>query len=234
MSTACKAATLLCQKRAALDSDAPSLVISEALSEVDSSGRAALALATQYGHPDLVATLLGLRAQVDATDRSGNTALMLAAANNEGLAVTHLLEARARLDVRNSEGQGAIELARKSAELQKKLQAAADRAAVERKMSKSCSLPSLVKASKTKSGKCRVRLDGLPVRHGGEHVEELVWEILEDCDIDRPVRVDVALDPFTLRPYGHAYVDFLNARQAEVASSALREESSLLVSLHAC
>jgi len=58
-----------------------------------------------------------------------------------------------------------------------------------------------------------------------------IFDVLEDFDIDRPAHVDVAVDPFTMRPCGHAYVDFANARQAQAAESTLRAESGLLVSL---
>merc|ERR1712032_1243205 len=107
---------------------------------------------------------------------------------------------------------------------------------VEHKLTKSCSLPSLVKkgnrATNARSPvKFRVRVDGLSSRHRGEHLEDFIFDVLEDFDIDQPAHVDVAVDPFTMRPCGHAYVDFANARQAQAAESTLRAESGLLVSL---
>jgi len=219
----------------ASDADVPILVAKDILSVRDSAGSEPLALAARYGHPDLVCMLLKMRAQVDSTDAYGNTALMLATSHGACLAVTTLLEARARVDVRNLDGQRAIELA-KSSGLQRLLQAQADRETVEHKIVKSCSLPALVnnggRTSKSATAfKYRVRVDGLPSRQRGEHLEEFIFDILEDFDIDRPARVDVAVDPLTMRPCGHAYVDFLNARQAKFAESTLRTESSLLVSL---
>jgi len=103
-------------------------------------------------------------------------------------------------------------------------------------MQRSCSLPALTKAperagSKSKAAVCRVRLDGLPLRHPADRLEDMVHEILEHYDVACPAHVEVALDPISLRPRGHAFVDFPSPKEAEAAGSTLRLESNLCVSV---
>jgi len=213
----------------------------KALSVADADGRAPLALAAQCDQPELVLVLLKLKAPVDAVDVRGNTALMLAAARGNRLAVEYLLEACARVDACNAAGQRAVDLTA-GAEIRRMLQLQADRDLIEckLKMSKSCSLPSLVKTSsqspKRKSSKdatYRVRLDGLSKRHPAARLEELICEMLEASGATRPSHVDVAVDPISMKPRGYAYVDYPTSRHAEVAHTSLRAESTLRVSLAA-
>lgn len=210
---------------------APSAVLAakEALLSMDVQGRTPLVLAAHCGHQDVVALLLAWRAQPDIPDKQGSTALMLAAASADRLAVQHLLGAGARVDLQNAEGLTAVELAA-SAELRRMLQGQSDRVAVERSLGRSSSLPALVKspdraaAEPPRAAACRVRLDALPPLPHAEHVEEHVRRLLKASGAPLPLGVEVAVDPITLRPRGHAYVDFSSAEKARSAAECLESE----------
>lgn len=223
-------------EKAPLDGGPPMLA-QRAVAEVDAAGRTPLALVAHFKRPTLVARLLELRAEVNTPDRQGHTPLMLATAQGDRLAVATLLEARANVNALNAEGHRAVDMAAGS-ELRVVLQEQADREAVARRLRGSCSLPALARsptgarAPAAPVGPSRLRLDGLPARHPPEHLEELLREVLQEYDVF-PRRVDVAVDPITLRPCGHAYVAFANDRETRDAECTLRMASSLRVSLEA-
>jgi len=215
---------------------APPIGLVQALRDVDADGRTALALAAHGQHSDLVASLLESRAEANAVDAKGNTPLMLASAKGERHAVECLLEARANPALQNTEGQCAVDLAAGS-ELRAVLQAQANRNMVEKKMRSggggACSLPSLTGkcAGSPKPTCCTLRLDGLPARHEPDYLQELLLDILDEYDVATPKKVDVAVDPITQRPSGHAYIVFSSEKEAQNAESTLRKDSKLRVSL---
>lgn len=234
MQAACKAS--LAANSA--DSKQPAVAAPRALCELDGNGQAPLASAAQSRHSDVVSFLVELRADVNSADTRGNTPLMLAAAQGRKQAVCHLLEARAKLDIQNANLKTAADVAAKP-ELRRLLQAQADRDEVERKMTRSCSLPSLGNAPgrpgvepKSKDARYRIRLDGLSKRQPADHLEELIWDMLEDNGVECKASVDVVVDPISLRPRGHAYVDYPSSKSAVAAESTLRcIDDSVSVSL---
>merc|ERR1719424_1536411 len=103
------------------------------------------------------------------------------------------------------------------------LQDQLDRNAIEQRMSKSCSLPSLVRGGSTKLGAgfgaksdmlvngCRVRVDCLPSDCEVEELEAHIRKLLRRRKAACPASVDVAVDPITQLPRGHCFLDFDNA-----------------------
>lgn len=196
-----------------------------ALSSADACGRTPLSLAAYFGHRDVVSSLVAWNAQTDVTDNEGATALMLAAVGGDCVVVQYLLNARAKVDIRNATGQTAVEVAA-NAELRRLIQGQADRDIVERSLVRSSSLPSLVKApervaAEQRTSAYRLRLDSLPPLLNAVHVEAHVRKMLKTSGAPRPLNVDVVLDPITMQPRGHAYVDFSTAKLAEQAAECL-------------
>lgn len=212
------------------------MFMNKALAEVDAEGRTPLALAAHFKSDNLVRALLAARAQANVADSRGNTPLMLATAKGARHAVDRLLEARALLARQNADGFSAVDLA-VGQDLRGLLQAQVDREAVGRKLGGRLggSLPALKAgcSSGVAPRSCRLRLDGLPARHTPDHLEDLLQVILEEYDVAIPDKVEVVVDPITLKPCGHAYVSFATDREAQDAECTLREESNLRVSLEA-
>eukprot|EP00927_Polykrikos_kofoidii_P061913 TRINITY_DN56739_c0_g1_i1.p1 TRINITY_DN56739_c0_g1~~TRINITY_DN56739_c0_g1_i1.p1 ORF type:complete len:1111 (+),score=160.50 TRINITY_DN56739_c0_g1_i1:235-3567(+) len=217
---------------ATVSSKPPALGVA-ALAVVDAEGRAPLALAANFQHPDVAAALLRFLAPVDATDHEGNTALMVAVTCGDRLTVTHILAAKASVDLKNKKNQSAVDLA-ENTDLRTLLAAQYARNAVDRKLRGSCSLPSLTSkngaaikmpSKRTTTGAPleasslggRLRLDCLP-RRPADRLEEFIWGFLERSGAPFPTSLDVPLDPISLRPRGHAYLEFRTAAQAEDAA----------------
>ncbi|CAE8592793.1 unnamed protein product, partial [Polarella glacialis] len=78
---------------------------------VDSMGRGALAMAACAGQDHLLASLIQMKAHIDASDNDGNTALMLAAARGQLANVALFVEEGAHLVSKNKAGQRAVDVA---------------------------------------------------------------------------------------------------------------------------
>eukprot|EP00929_Paragymnodinium_shiwhaense_P044903 TRINITY_DN23011_c0_g1_i1.p1 TRINITY_DN23011_c0_g1~~TRINITY_DN23011_c0_g1_i1.p1 ORF type:complete len:1058 (+),score=276.68 TRINITY_DN23011_c0_g1_i1:54-3227(+) len=212
------------------------LQATSALADRDADGATPLALAAASGKSDLLPMLLNLGAPINAPDLEGNTAIMLSAKRGDKPAVQYLLSMKARIDITNQDGKSALSLA-KGAELRGLLQDHLDRAAIESKLSRSCSLPSLTQAGgsrregaaapcqdapkKSFLSACRVRVDGLPTRLPVEQLEAHVSKIVRRRRIECPSFVDVAVDPITLKPKGHCFLGFDSEEKAAAAVDCL-------------
>jgi len=193
----------------------------------------------------LVLRLLTLGAPVDAPDLQGDTALICSARRSDKAAVDALLAAKANVEVTNKDGKSALEVA-KGAKVWALLQDHIDRKAVESKLARSCSLPSLKPSPAKHSGSMagasspvrrlsktsaadaagasngfRVRVDGLPTRFPAEQLEAHVSKIVRRRRVDCPSFVDVAVDPITLKPKGHCFLGFDSKEKAAAAVDCL-------------
>ena len=90
----------------ALLKDNPDLVLARYL-----VGETPLHLAAKWGHKDVVALLLGAKAEINAQTESGETPLHYAAENGEKEVAKLLLAGRVDIDVRNKWGQTALHCA---------------------------------------------------------------------------------------------------------------------------
>lgn len=213
----------------------PALPIHVCINAVDSDGVAPLSLAMRNQRWALVPTLLELRADINRAEMtSGSTALMIASACGARDVVSQLLQAHADVKVVDVHGRSAIDVAA-SADLRKFIEEHVNREVVNRKLRTACSLPTLM----AKSGSCsaakvcrnRIRLDGLSRIGFAEDVEEYIRELLEDYRISPPQSVIVEVHPISLRPRGHAFVEFSSARRAESAERILRQDDDISVSI---
>eukprot|EP00928_Gymnodinium_smaydae_P013313 TRINITY_DN14868_c0_g1_i2.p1 TRINITY_DN14868_c0_g1~~TRINITY_DN14868_c0_g1_i2.p1 ORF type:complete len:958 (-),score=142.19 TRINITY_DN14868_c0_g1_i2:87-2960(-) len=210
---------------------------SDLLASVDVEGRAPLALAVLSHRYDLVPVLIELRAHVDVCSKAGETALMLAAAATAREVVTQLIEARANADIADAKGRRAIDYATRR-DIRDALKEHSARSAAERKLGKSFSLPSLVPPTPKSDqdqqfSRSRLRLDGLPKRHAADHLEELIFALVKSKNLAPPSNVQVEVDPISLRPRGHAFVDFGSTKRADMAERTLRAETNVSVSREA-
>jgi len=211
---------------------------SRLLEEVDSEGRAPLALAAVCRRPDFVAMLLQRKARIDAIDAEGQTALMLAAAYGDRFSVERLLDAKAKVDLRGKDGKRAFDLAQSSA-----IRDMLRRNSAECKLPRSCSLPAVATAAgggargaaeaadsggKRRGGgqgpQYRVRVECLPKLLPRENVEAQVRTWLRGRSVFDTFRVDVRCCPITARPLGYAYIDFAKKASAETAREGDRDE----------
>jgi hypothetical protein len=203
------------------------LVLSSALSVTDQDGSTPLALAASTRQFDVVRLLLELKADPDTPDLQGNTALMVAAGTGDKDVVTDIIGARASLDFHNTGGLQAIDLAT-NVEVAEMLQAEMDRRAVQKQVSKSCSLPSLVKAKPkpppaklvSKPSICRIRLDCASTSPA-EQLDEEVRAVLKRYKVASPICLEVVVDPITLRSLGHVFLDYTDTEEAQVAAEIL-------------
>lgn len=122
----------------------PAFPVATGLSTADSEGAAPLSVAVRARQADMVRLLLELKANPDASDSPGTTALMLAATVGDRHMLASLLDAGAYAGARNIAGFDALALA-SNCEVREILQAEMDKSAVKKAVSKSCSLPSLVR-----------------------------------------------------------------------------------------
>jgi hypothetical protein len=241
MSAACKAILG--------DQLSPPLVATSGLSTADANGLTPLATAVRNRQTDVVKMLLDLKAAPDVSDSKGNTPLILAAGGANSAEQRHivmnLLRAKASVSAQNHSGHLALSLA-SNGEVREMLQAEMDRCAVQKQISKSCSLPAIKQtrpkaaaaaaAAHTKPSKakgCRVRLQGLASRASAEELEEEVRSLLEDCGVKSLRDVEIGMDPITQQTQGLAFLDFATMDQAEKALQCLAAnmEENLCVSI---
>lgn len=206
--------------------------VTTALAAEDRNGCKPLALAAQARHSHIVSLLLELKAAPNSPDLSGNTALIVAASVGDKESVLLLLGANALADTQNADGIQAVD-ATKNVDIRQILQEHMDRTAVAKKLSKSCSLPALVKppASKTvktvsdvKSSTFRLRLDGLPLRVQADEIEKDLFDILRRSRVPRPLQMEVVVDPITLLSRGHCFMVYASREQCEVAEDCVSDE----------
>lgn len=219
----------------------PPIPLGTALSAADDEGSTALLVAARTRQSELVRWLLSLKATPNTTDAQGNTALMIAAAAGDKHIVESLLGAGAVVTSQNTAGHQAVDVT-SNAEICQVLQAELDRSAVEKQISRSCSLPSLVKAKprphpKSKADSVpksyRVRLDGLRIRAAADDLEAEVRQTLKSCRVASPIALEVVVDPIMLYSRGHAFLEYGSTEQAQAVVARLIEcvDDEMLVSI---
>mmetsp|Transcript_167559 Transcript_167559/g.532739 ORF Transcript_167559/g.532739 Transcript_167559/m.532739 type:complete len:80 (+) Transcript_167559:2825-3064(+) len=78
-----------------------------------------------------------------------------------------------------------------------------------------------------------MRVEGLDLDDTSEEIREFLSEMFEERGVKVLGGVDVAVDPITLRPSGHAYLHFESDHEAREAQDKLRKEKGIRVSLEA-
>jgi len=218
------AADILARHGASASTELPApLVPSVALAATAEDGSTPLCLATRARQFDMVRLLLELKASPDTADSLGNTALMIAASVGDKNIVLTLLDAQASVDEHNSSNMQAVDLACRG-EISEILQAAMKRRAVAEKMSKSCSLPALVKepARRVKKQKMsQVRLDCMPTNTPADQIEAAVRGWLKRYHVASPLTLTVEVDPISLLSRGHVLLDYGSLHEASAAAELL-------------
>eukprot|EP00928_Gymnodinium_smaydae_P009220 TRINITY_DN1340_c0_g1_i1.p1 TRINITY_DN1340_c0_g1~~TRINITY_DN1340_c0_g1_i1.p1 ORF type:complete len:870 (+),score=209.16 TRINITY_DN1340_c0_g1_i1:67-2676(+) len=204
-----------------------------AMKQADNDGRMPLALAIRKKQEDVIEMLMREKADIEATDAKANTILMEAVmAKNRDL-VDSLLEMKAKFDRSNADKKTAIDMckdprimvllqARRMATCLSDIESkAAPKKGKEVKGKESGKASPKVtktpKKEKPQEPTWRVRLEALPTHLTGELLEDHLRALMRKMGAPPPSRVQVALDPITFRPRGHAYMDFLDAAAAELA-----------------
>merc|ERR1719215_393748 len=176
------------------------------LSELDASGKGCIHLAAAGGHVQILQMLLSCKAAVDELDANGNTALMLASQHGRAPAAETLLEARANYTLRNQMNVMAVDLAATPSVREVLRRHITSKTCILRKNSTCAPLDSYpVMAVRAAH---RIRLEGLPVMLSADALEGHVREFLKALNVSDPLRMEVAVNPITLLPIGHATIDY--------------------------
>jgi len=202
----------------------------------DKNDRTPLAVAVRQKNIDMVALLLEHKADIEALDKNGNTILIDAVLTGVKVIALPILEAKARVDRHNKDKKTALDLCTSpiikqllemyliSSNVQK-----GGETKTEASTTALPAIPSALKATDKKKEKAeadnkvrlvtlsRVRIENLSKAITGDLLEDHVRGLIHRIHCPDPTRLEVPVDPITSRPRGWAYVDFVDAKAAELA-----------------
>lgn len=188
------------------------------LKQTDCEERSALALAVLNRSSNIIQILIGAKADLETVDAQNNGILHYAAMNRDREVVALLMELNARIDRENNDGMKPSDLCEDADILHM----------IARKLvsKKLASLPPAPPAThpaldggnllQESARKHRIRFEGLQVSLSQENITEQLKLFIKQRGAPKASRIEVALDPITARPKGHAYADFSDMSSADL------------------
>ena len=191
------------------------------LKQVDCESRSALALAVLNRSSNIIQILIDAKADLETVDAQNNGILHYAALNRDREVVALLMELNVRIDRENADGMKPSDLcedadilhmiARKL--VSKKLAALPSPPAGQPAPP---THPALETTDSIEDHRHRIRFEGLQNTLSQENITEQLKLFIKQRGAPKANRIEVALDPITSRPKGHAYADFADVTSAEL------------------
>ena len=191
------------------------------LKQTDCDARSALGLAVLNRSSNIIQILIDAKADLETTDSQNNGILHYAAMNRDREVVALLMELNVCIDRENMEGMKPSDLC-EDADILYMIA----RKLVSKKLASMPGHPNPGQPTPPKthpaleSGdpvrKHRIRFEGLQVSLSQENITEQLKLFIKQRGAPKASRIEVALDPITARPKGHAYADFADVSSAEL------------------
>jgi len=193
-------------------------VAKKVLRQGDADQRSALALAVLNRSSNIIQLLIDAKADLETVDASNNGILHYAAMNRDREVVALLMELNVRIDRENSDGMKPSDLCPEDEDIQHMIA----RKLVSKKLVGLPDSPSppphpaLERDVLDLSKRHRIRFEGILNTLSQENIAEQLKLFIKQRGAPKANKIEVALDPITSRPKGHAYADFTEASSAEL------------------
>ena len=199
-------------------------IAKKVLRQVDCDERSALALAVLKRSSNITQILIDAKADLETVDAQNNGILHYAARNRDREVVAALMELNVRIDRENADGCKPSDLcedadilhmiARKL--VSKKLAALPGQPQPDQPPPPPPTHPALDTGDPVEERRHRIRFEGLQNTLSQENITEQLKLFIKQRGAPKANRIEVALDPITSRPKGHAYADFADVSSAEL------------------
>eukprot|EP00439_Symbiodinium_sp_Y106_P056443 s1321_g7.t3 len=204
------------------------------LKQTDCEQRSALALAVLNRSSNIIQILIGAKADLETVDAQNNGILHYAAMNRDREVVALLMELNARIDRENTDGMKPSDLCEDADILHMIARKLVSKKLASLPPAPPTTHPALDGGNllEESARKHRIRFEGLQVSLSQENITEQLKLFIKQRGAPKANRIEVALDPITARPKGHAYADFSDMSSADLVGSVIIELMPHMQILH--